>query len=285
MIVTAGHSYSHQPQLLRQRDLSVTKGMEPLKITDLVPLRGDLAPLELFIMVDDSSDCEAGTKFQELRRFVLAQPETTAVGVAYIRDGRLEIAQPPDRDHKRAAKVLDAPTGGKPANPFIPLADLIRNWDRDPSQRRETRHAVLMISNGIDPAVSAALFDPSADATVEAAEREEVTIFVLYHPAADYVTTETATIHAGQVHLAHVAYESGGEAYLLGFGPLPSLEPFLADVADHLANQYRLEFLANPSEPGGALEEVIVRSGLPEIEVMAPAKTWIPGARAAGTGQ
>ena len=31
-------------------------------------------------------------------------------------------------------------------------------------------------------------------------------------------------------------------------GPLPSLTPFLTDIADHLVNQYLLEFLANPIE-------------------------------------
>ncbi len=285
IIVTAGHYYSHQPPLLNQTELTVTQNMDPVRITNLVPLRGDMAALELFVLVDDCSSCEAGTKFDELRRFILAQPETTAVGVAYIRGGRLEIAQDPTHDRARAVKALNAPTGGKPANPFVPLAELIQNWDRDPSGPHEARRVVLMISNGIDPAITSGLLDPTADAAIEAAQRHEVTIFALYHPSADYANTDAAAIYAGQVQLAHVANETGGEAYLLGFGPLPSLAPFLADVADHLANQYRLEFLANPADPGGSLEETTVRSSLPEIELMTPAKAWIPGARTPGKGQ
>lgn len=252
MIVTAGHFYSHVAPVLTSQDLVVTQQFEPAKITNLVPLRGELAALELYVLVDDCASCEAGTKVDELRRFIVSQPATTAVGVAYIQEGRLQIAEKPTFDRARAVKALNAPTGGTPANPFTPLTELIQSWNttRNPGARR----AVLMVSNGINPAAAKELQDPSADAAIEAAERGGVTIFALYHPSADYAATDSATIYAGQVQLAHVANESGGEAYLLGFGPLPSLAPFLADVADHLANQYRLEFLANPAAPRARLK-------------------------------
>ena len=87
---------------------------------------------------------------------------------------------------------------------------------------------------------------PSAEAALEAAQRAGVTVYAIYHPSADYFASDPSKIYAGQVQLAHVADETGGEAYFLGFGPLPSLAPFLADMADHLANQYLLEFLPIP---------------------------------------
>ena len=70
----------------------------------------------------------------------------------------------------------------------------------------------------------------------------------------------------------------------MGFGPLPSLAPFLADLADHLANQYLLEFLAKPDEGPGELQEVTVKSKLPDIELMAPDKVWVPGRRPGSSG-
>jgi hypothetical protein len=48
--------------------------------------------------------------------------------------------------------------------------------------------------------------------------------------------------------IEHVADETSGEVYFLGFGPMPSLAPFLADLAEHLANQYLLEFVVKPGE-------------------------------------
>ena len=77
--------------------------------------------------------------------------------------------------------------------------------------------------------------------------------------------------------LAHVAFESGGEAYFLGLGPLRSLAPFLADIAEHLANQYLLEFRVSPTTATGSLQEVTIKAKAPELDLMVPSKVWVPG--------
>ena len=85
IMVTIGHHYGHEPPVLTRDDLVVTQHYEPLPVTNLVPLRGDRAGLELFVLVDNCSSCEPGSKFEELRRFIGSQPPTIAVGIAYIR--------------------------------------------------------------------------------------------------------------------------------------------------------------------------------------------------------
>jgi hypothetical protein len=240
----------------------------------VAPLRGDRAGLELFLLVDNCSNCEPGSNFQELSHFIGAQPSTTTVGVAYILNGRLQVAENPTTDHARAVKALSTPEGNKPASPFVALADLIRGWPQTASRR-----VVLMISNGINPAAADKYQDSSAEAALEAAERAGVTVFVIYHPSADYLTTDSSRLYAGQVQLAHVADETGGEAYYLGFGPLPSLGPFLADLADHLANQYLVEFRAKPAEGSGALDRITVKSKIADLDVMVPDKVWVPGTK------
>jgi len=271
MVITLGHYYGHDPVLLKQDDLTVMQRYEPLSITNLIPLRGDRAGLELFFLVDNCSSCEVDTKFDELRRFIESQPSTTALGVAYIQDGMLQVAEKPTQDRARVVKALNPPTGSKPANPFRALTDLIKGWDQDASRR-----AVLMISNGIDPTATEGKKDPFAEAAIEAAQRAGVTVYVIYHPSADYLTADPLKLYAGQVQLAHVANETGGEAYFLSFGPLPSLAPFLADIADHFANQYFVEFLAHEGEPN-SLQEVRVKSKIPGIDLMAPNKAWVLG--------
>ncbi len=272
MLVTAGHYYGHEPPVLTRDSLIVKQQFDPLPITNVVPLRGDRAGLELFLLVDNCSNCEPGGKFEELRRFIGSQPATTAVGVAYIQDGFLKIAQNPTQDRERAIKALSAPTGSTASNPFSAVAELIRIWPQNSS-----RHAVLMISNGVDPGATDELQNPSAEAAIAAAQRAGVSVFAIYHPSADYVTSDFSKIYSGQVQLAHFANESGGEAYFLSFGPLPSLAPFLSDIADHLANQYLVEFLANPSQPPGELQSVTVKSTIKDLDLMAPDKVWIPG--------
>ena len=149
MVVTIGHYYGHLPPALTRDDLTVTQPFDPLAITNLIPLRGDRAGLELFVLVDNCSNCEPGSKFEELRRFIDSQPSTTAVGVAYINNGRLQVAENPTQDRERAVKALSTPAGSKPSSPFGALAELIQGWRPGTSRR-----AVLMISNGIDPAAS-----------------------------------------------------------------------------------------------------------------------------------
>jgi hypothetical protein len=189
------------------------------------------------------------------------------------------VAQNPTPDHERAVKALSTPEGSKPASPFSALAELIRGWPQGTSRR-----AVLMVSNGINPAVTDKLQDPSADAALDAAQRAGVTVYVIYHPSADYLSADSSKIYTGQVQLAHVADETGGEAYFLGFGPLPSLAPFLADLADHLSNQYMLEFLANPDEGSGGLQQVTVKTKIADLEVMVPDKVWVTGRGSGSTG-
>ena len=272
MNVTIGHHYGHIPPTLTKDDLTVTQRYQPLTVTGLTPLRGDRAGLDIFLLVDNCSSCEPGSKFEELSHFIGSQPTTTAVGVAYILNGRLQVAENPTTNHERAISALSTPAGNKPASPFVALAELMRGWPSGTSRR-----VVLMISNGINPAATGKLQDPSAEAALEAAQRAGVTVYVIYHPSADYLSTDSSQLYSGQVQLAHVADETGGEAYFLGFGPLPSLAPFLADLADHLANRYLLEFLAGPAAGPGELEQVTVKSNLTDIEVMVPDKVWVPG--------
>lgn len=276
MVITAGHFYSHEARDLTPGELIVTQDFEPLTVTKVTPLSG--TPLELFFLVDNCSSCEANKQFSELHRFIASQTENTTVGVAYIREGQLEIAQDPIPDHEKAAKALNTPQGNKPSNPFVALRQLIEGWKPDGS-----RHVVIMISNGIDPTATKELLDPTADAAIETAQRAGVVVFVFYHPSADYLTTDPSKIYAGQVQLAHIATETGGEAYLVGFGPLPSLAPFLGDLWDHLGNQYMMEFLAMPGEHGPGLQAIDVRSELTDVDIMAPAKTLVPAPKAEGS--
>lgn len=272
MVVTMGHHYGHEPPVLTQNDLSVvTPEYEKLAVTSLAPLRGDKAALEIYVLVDNCSSCEAGTKFQELSRFISSQASTTAVGIGYINSGKLSIALAPTLDRELAVKSLSTPAGSKPASPYDALKDLVSQW-----RKTDARRVVLMVTNGINPSAPPKTEDPSAEAAIAAAQRAGVTVYAIYHPGADYATSDASKIYDGQVQLAHVAHDTGGEAYFMGFGPLPSIAPFLADIADHLSNQYLLEFQAAPAAGSGELKEVTVKCGNNDIELMVPERAWIP---------
>lgn len=270
IVVSVGHFYSERVPVPTRDNLTVSAGLAEAPVLEVTPLHD---PIDLFVLVDHCSSCEPGSKFEELQKFLLSQAPTTRIGVAYIKDGQLQIAVNPTLDRDRVIKGLSAPEGAKPANPFVALADLIRQWAPE-----SPRRAVLMISNGIDPDSGAGARNAAAEAAIEQAERAGVVIFAMYHPSADYANADWSKLYEGQVQLAHVASESGGEAYFLGFGPMPSLAPFLADLGDHLANQYRLRFLAKPGA-AGTFEDITVRSTSRDVEIMAPSRVWVPASK------
>ncbi len=284
IVVTLGHHYGQPPPVLTKYDLTVSEGYQSLPVTNLIPLRGDRAGLELFLLVDHCSNCEPGSKFQELSQFIRSQPPTTSIGIAYILNGQLQVAVNPTADRDRAVSALNTPEGSKPASPFNALAELLRTWPKTCAQGA-CRRAVLMISNGINPAAADKLQDPTAEAALAAAQRAGVPIYVIYNPSADYLKTDASVLYSGQVQLSHVADESGGEAYFLGFGPLPSLGPFLADLSDHLANQYLLQFTANPAQAADGLGHVTVKTNSSAVEVMVPDKVYVPAAAPPAFGE
>jgi hypothetical protein len=270
-IVTVGHRYGEESATPKASDLTVSRGLEELAVVGLTPLRDPQDPLELYVVVDNCSSCEPGSKFEELKKFLLARSASTKIGVAYIQDGKLQIALNPTTDHALAAGALNPPSGSTASNPFNALKQLIQSWPASSARR-----VVLMISNGIDPASSEIGLNQAAEAAIEAAQRNGIPVFAIYHPGAGYETGDFTQIYSGQVQLAHVANESGGEAYVMGIGPLPSLAPFLSDIANHLANQYLLEFIAKPLDAGPGFEEVTIKTKNSNLEILAPSRVWVP---------
>jgi hypothetical protein len=269
-IVVTANSYYQSPPALAADDVIVTDGYKPLPITALIPLRDARADLEIYVLMDNSSNSEMGERFAELRDFLACQPPTTSIGVAYIQDGQLRVAQRPTHDRERMLKALTPPSKSTPSNPFRPLAELIEGWHSDSS-----RHVVLMIGNGIDPGASGVI-NESVDTALNLAQRAGVMVYGIYHPAAEYPRSDFMTLYSGQVQLAHLATETGGDVYFHDLGPLPSFAPILADIGDHLANQYLLEFETSV-ETRGAMHEVAVTTKLRDVHVTAPWRVWVPG--------
>jgi hypothetical protein len=270
IVITAGHYYGNQPPVLTMDDLTVMEYRGAAKVTNLVPLRGEHAALELFLLVDNCSDCALDSKLAELRRFIASQPASTSIGIAYIRNGQLDVVETPTRNREDAMKALGVAAAGNPSSPFGVLTDLITGW-----QEGSSRRAVLMVSSGVEPNGKQ---DQSPEKAIEAAQRAGVTVYAIYQPSAAYLNNARSGTREGQTELAHVALETRGEAYFLNLGPLPSLAPFLTDLSGHLANQYLLEFLANPGDLPGTLQQVTIESRFPDLEIVAPYRALIPEA-------
>lgn len=267
MIVTVADHINHNPAPLKAGDLKIMDAT----ITGMTPFeRG--RDLDVFILIDDAANYDFGSKLQQLREFVTTQPPMEAVGVAYIHDGTLQVAENPTTDHARAALALRVPVGSKAANPYCALSDLMQRWPG-----KSLRHAVVMVSTGLDDTATEGVVCVNAQTAIHDAERSGTIVFALYNPLQNYESEKWSKVDTGVVDLAHVSYESGGEAYFLGHTPLDSIEPFLDDIAEHLDHQYLVKFRMSPGATGEFRSIYVNPSVSPDHMLMKPESVWIPG--------
>ena len=253
-------------------DIQITQEQRNLEITSVVPLVGENGRLDLMILIDDRLNPAQSALFDQLRNFVQNQGAQTSVGIAYMQNGEVRIVQFPTKDHVLAAQALRAPAGieSAGASPYASLSTLLRGWAPGTAPRRE----VLMITDGIDRFETFGDFNMSLDQAVADSQRVGVPVFAFYASALGHASHSPALIHWGQTYLGRLAEETGGEAYFNGPEPPATYEPYLADVAVHLASQYLVTFLAEP-QPGERFQSVRFRSRIPGVELTAPYRFYL----------
>jgi len=251
------------------------QGRERLSVANVIPLQGDHAGLELFIPLDDASAANLATQFGDVRQFIKAQPPTTAIGIGYMRNGTVDIVQQFTTDHDHAAQTLRLPLSsfGAIASPYLSLSDLIRHWPGD-SMRRE----VVLVTSGDDPLGGLGPSDPYLDAAIDDAQRNGIIIYTIYFPGGGPAGHNPWRMNWGQSHLEQIGEETGSEAYMLGFQAPVSLEPYLADIAEHLDRQFRVTVLVKPGNKA-SFEKVRFVTEVPNAELVSTNRVYVPGAR------
>jgi hypothetical protein len=268
--VEARHG-SNVPEITRE-DVMVYEGKDRDKVTGWLPLQGDRAGLELFIMLDDSANVSLGSQLEDIRQFISAQPPTTKVGIAYMQDGIAQVVQNLTNDHALTAKALRLPMAnpGASASPYFSLGDLIKRWPAS-----EERHEVLMITDGIDRYWGSGPGDTYVDQVIEQAQRAGVIVFGIYTPGVGHYGHSFWRMNWGQNYLSQVAEETGGEAYYLGFGAPVTFAPYLEDITRRLTRQYLLTFLAKLEKKAG-MQRIKLRTEVPNAELVAADRVYVP---------
>jgi hypothetical protein len=273
MVVTAVASKGSDVPAISRDDVMVREGKDRDKVLDWVAATGDHAGLEFFLMIDDSAGENVGSQLEDLRKFILAQPASTKVGVAYMQNGNALVLQEPTADHQQAAKTLRLPTGvpGVNASPYFSLSDLIKRWPASPNRRE-----VLMITSGVDAYWSNGPDDPYVSSAIDDAQRAGVIVFSIYNPGAGHFGQSFYRGWYGQMFLSQVSERTGGESYYTNFsGPAVSFSPYLNQLAERLLHQYWLAFAPKPRKKAG-LQAVKVMTEVPNAELVAADRVWVP---------
>jgi hypothetical protein len=282
--------------ILRPENVQVKQGKNLLKINTIIPARGDNAALQFFILIDDTCDSSIGNSLNDLRDFINAQPATTAIGVGYMSNATIQIAQNFTADHALAAKAIRLPRGNLSAmdSPYLSLISLIKGW---PEQK--VRREVLMVSDGIDrlrserassyptnfgrgsrnamPTSSMGMttMSPDVDTASTAGQRYGVIVHGIYATGVGRMGRNAWEVQLGQGGVAKITEETGGEYFSLGTQNLISFRPYLDRLQKVLDNQYYLVFQAVPKNKAG-LQRVNISAQIADVEIAAADSVWVP---------
>jgi len=259
-------------------DVIVKQGKDRRKVIGWTPATGDHAALDLYILIDDVCDPVLGSHLDDIRTFVNSLPPTASVAVGYMRNATVQVAQDFTTDHDQVAKALRMPTGtvGTFASPYLSVIDLMKRWPRTKARRE-----IVMITDGIDRAHRH--FGPMSvttdeDVAAEIAQRTDTIIHTVYAPGTGRYRRNYWEANNGQITIAKLSDDTGGESFFLGFQNPVTLAPYFDEIATVLGNQYFLRFEAMPGKKDGQ-QSVEISTPVAGVEISAADAVWVPAAK------
>jgi len=273
MVVTVEARHGNKPPEVTEQDVMVYEGRTRDKVVDWIPAQREHAAMEFFVLIDDGASVSLGSQLEDIRQFILAQPSTTAVGVAYMQNGVAQLVQNLTTDHAQAAKTVRLPQSilGADSSPYFSLQDLIKRWPQG-TVRRE----VCMITDGVDWFGGTSSDDPYVSEAINDAQRAGVIVYGIYMPGNGHEAHSYWRWYWGQQYLSQLADETGGESYYIGFTGAPvSFALYLDDINHKLGNQYWLGFIPKPQKKAG-LQRVRLRTEVPNAELVGASQVYVP---------
>src|SRR5271169_1598547 len=272
MTVTATAKKDAQPPAVTKNDLELYRGKERVQVADLK--RGET--LYLAVLIDDSLRSSLANQWSDLRAFLMAQPQTTYIAVAYARNGVAMVAQEFTTDHALAAKALRLPLGnlGAASSPYLAVQDWIKRWPASGE-----RSSIILFSSGIDYFRGGpATLDPDLDTTIASAQKKNVNIWTIYAPDSGRRSRGSFRAFNWQSNLDHLSQATGAESYSLGLGMPVNLKPYFDRIQRNLNNQYLLAFVGDGGHKG-KYESVKVTSELRNVGFLTPSEVFLPAVR------
>jgi len=247
-----------------------------------------LAPedMQVVLLLDDGLRQSFVREMDNIRTFVSTLPNGVEVMVGFMQFGRVVTAQSFTRDHQRAAAAVHLPQGvtGASASPYVCLQDFVKSWPggeerSSSSAARPKARMILMISNGVDPYNGSTSIlnqdSPYVKQAVTEAQRAGVAVSAIYF--GDSGINGTSANDSGQNYLSQIATNTGGVSYWQGVGNPVSLEPYLKEFQQSLAQLYVAGFLA-PVGRDPQRDLVRVKISAPHVKLRG-ASNILPGTR------
>jgi hypothetical protein len=274
MTVTVEPKHGKEVPLIHKEDVRAFHGKDRLRVVDWVPLEGQNAALELMILIDESSRATLAMQYDDLRHFIDAQPPATQIAVGYVEYGTVQMAQNFTADHEAVGKAFRIPLGPAfgDSSPYLALSDVIKRWP--PSQ---ARHAIFLVSSGIDP-LEPGYVDPYLDSAIAIAQRTGTQVSAIYASQAGHFGHSFWRITNGQNNLSKLTEETGGESYFQGTSTPISFGPFMDEFADRLMHQFKLTVLIMPQKKP-SYQRIRLETEVPDADLVTADQAYVPAAK------
>jgi len=278
MVVTLEtHQGANSPSLSAE-NVTVYQDRMRVPVTEWLPLQGDRATLDLFILLEDSPGSSYGTQLDDLRAFIMHQPSTTRVGIVYMETGGPKIAQSLTTDRAAAANALRVSLSrlARPASPYEALGQLIDQWPAGSDRR-----VILMIANGKDTTFGDEFEitnNSFVDSAIGKAQRAGVVVSAIAtdgQSIAEKSDIAERNIHSSKIYLSRVTEETGGKLYYYPSAAPPSFAPYLNDSIERLNRQYLVTFLAKPKRHG-SMQAIKMKADVPQVDLVSANRVYVP---------
>jgi hypothetical protein len=264
------------PEVNRE-DIIVKQGKDRLKVTGWTPIGNERSPQDLFILIDDAARHTVSLQFGDLREFIYSLPTTTSVGVGYMRNGTVQIAQDLTTNHRQAANALRIPLGspGVYGSPYLSVIDLMNRWPETGNGRE-----IVMITDGIDRLHGwphrrgLGPISPDVDSASAIAQRTGTIIHGIYTRGVGWRGGNFWQVANAQNAMAKLAEATGGESFFLGIREPVTLRPYLDRLQNSHGNRYRLEFNAVAGKKPG-LQNVKLTTEVAGVELDSADRVWV----------
>ena len=266
------HEGDQAPNVSAQ-EMTIKVNGKDSKIGNLVR-KGDKDPVELAVLIDSSARTSLGRQLEDISQFVKSLPPNIRSTIGYMTNGRTVLSGPFSTDHAEVLKGLHLPLGsaGSNGSPYFCLSDLAKSW---PSQDREARREVLMITDGVDEFNRR--FDPDdpyVQAAVADSVRAHLVVYAIYWRNQGRADNTQYSNNSGQNLLVELTETTGGKSFWQGSGNPVSFQPYLEELTRRFQNQYELSLIV-PIKGKPEIETVKLKFKAPGLEVNVPQQVFV----------
>jgi hypothetical protein len=255
----ASENFPPQPALTKADIGEIKIGGKVVALTDFQPVLRGPHVLQLMVLLDSEQMLGAKGQFDDLKSFFKDMPPNVEIGVGWLLQSRVVVAQPFTTDRDLAGKALIAKTREEAANPkndngnpFSCLGNLAAHW---PTPDPEKLRAVLIFTDGIIRSNAQPNSGDQVDPNILSAAGQLELASVIPYPFfwQDPIVPNPSRSEGGQLegqdNFSQMDALSGGAGLFEGLFAPGSIAPLLNRLYATLSSEAVLT-VADPDKPG-----------------------------------